>query len=91
MSSVTLRAVRDKLTTLLQRLEKASVRLYGASVLLIYEGNMADARIIDFAHSHVELAEAGRDEGACFGVKNLLGMIEALLEERAIEEGRHVQ
>ncbi|KND01030.1 uncharacterized protein SPPG_04123 [Spizellomyces punctatus DAOM BR117] len=78
--TATLTALREKLTILLHRLETARVRLYGASILLIYEGSDVDARIIDFAHSHVESEQAGPDEGAVFGVRNLLQSIEKLLQ-----------
>ncbi|KAI8999536.1 hypothetical protein BC832DRAFT_216660 [Gaertneriomyces semiglobifer] len=76
----TLRAVAAKLSALIETFQAASVRVYGASALLVYEGDQAEIRIIDFAHSHVEPMENGPDSGALFGLRNLLNIIQNLLE-----------
>ncbi|KAJ3024221.1 hypothetical protein HKX48_004494 [Thoreauomyces humboldtii] len=81
----TLRSTLDRLSAVLVALETACVRLYGASLLVVYdEDGAADCRVIDFAHSHVVDVVEGPDAGALFGVRNLVAILEALIEESAL-------
>ncbi|KAI8816075.1 uncharacterized protein EV422DRAFT_547247 [Fimicolochytrium jonesii] len=75
--------VAAALRAVLAVLEKACVRLYGASLLVVYgDDDEVDVKIIDFAHSHVEEETEGPDEGAVFGVKYLIRILEELADDR---------
>lgn len=59
---------------------------YSSSLLFVYEGDevvsspvVADVRMIDFAHTQRCVGE--RDDGYMFGLSNLIGLIESLLED----------
>ncbi|KAJ3226623.1 hypothetical protein HK099_004503 [Clydaea vesicula] len=81
---------KSKISNLIEVLKVEEYRLYSSSVLLIYDGNFAftevkertefltDVKLIDFAHSHFCRGE-GPDEGAVFGLKNLLDIIESYI------------
>ncbi|CAH1764799.1 2158_t:CDS:2 [Entrophospora sp. SA101] len=95
--------IRD-LEELYKALENTELRLYGASLFLVYEGDpdaleealskekenlekisskyidVTDLKIIDFAHSHFR-KNVGKDEGCLFGIRNLLGYLDQLLQE----------
>ncbi|KAI8919435.1 hypothetical protein DFJ77DRAFT_278157 [Powellomyces hirtus] len=93
ISASALRAVHVKLVTIRVALQQACVRLYGGSVLIVYQDEdsvnktaMADVRLIDFAHSHVAAESEGPDEGVLFGVNNLIRMIEDLIAEAEREQ-----
>ncbi len=79
----------DQLGAIKQAISQSTVRLYGASVLLVFDGQFAfqphpqvsppcRARLIDFAHSGFE--SVGSDEGALFGLGNLMDYTRALVQ-----------
>lgn len=62
-------------------------RFYSSSLLLLYEGDpalrtehVADAKLIDFAHTR-HLPDPGPDEGLLFGVENLLSYLQRALDQ----------
>ncbi|KAI8586625.1 inositol polyphosphate multikinase [Geranomyces variabilis] len=86
-----IRALHAELRRVYDVLKSAGVRLWGASLLVVYEwadgaeSGRVDVKIIDFAHSVVVDAGEGGDEGALFGVGNLLTMVGDLLEGHSSE------
>ncbi|OQR90263.1 hypothetical protein ACHHYP_05677 [Achlya hypogyna] len=77
----------DAVNALLQRLHElkdvisatVGIRFWGASLLLVYEGDMrdrperaTDVRLIDFAHCHQDPALTSSDEGLLLGLTNLI-------------------
>ncbi|KAJ3150119.1 inositol hexakisphosphate kinase 3 [Geranomyces michiganensis] len=81
-----IRALHGELKRLYEVLKSTAVRLWGASLLVVYEWadgaetGRVDVKVIDFAHSVVMDVEEGGDEGALFGVKNLLTMVGQLVD-----------
>ncbi|KAJ1558222.1 hypothetical protein HK096_002885 [Nowakowskiella sp. JEL0078] len=79
-----LRKVVLKLTELIGVIRSCSVRLYSASLLIVYEGEDLEEddrpimKLIDFAHSHFEEEGAGSDEGAILGLNNLLEILQQI-------------
>ena len=76
------------LTSLSDAIKASPVRLYGASVLLVYNGNSASTStndqlinvfLLDFAHS--SFVDNVFDQGALFGVQNLIRLFEKAKSE----------
>ncbi|KAJ3280428.1 hypothetical protein HK104_000669, partial [Borealophlyctis nickersoniae] len=86
----TITQIRDRITRLCDILKTHECRLYASSVLLIYEGGVdstrVDVRLIDFAHAQLEDG-AGVDEGAIFGLNNMIGILDGLVDEREGTKG----
>jgi len=77
----------NRLRTLYCILEQEeNYRLYSTSLLFVWEGDeeyeksLKDLRLIDFAHSYLDQHE-GQDEGALFGIRNLIALLEDLLQK----------
>ncbi|KAJ3185157.1 hypothetical protein HDU87_002724 [Geranomyces variabilis] len=91
-----IRALHAELHRVYDVLKSAAVRLWGASLLVVYEwadgaeSGRVDVKIIDFAHSVVVDAEEGGDEGAVFGVGNLLTIVGDLLEGHNTENANGI-
>ncbi|KAJ2763697.1 hypothetical protein IWQ56_002822 [Coemansia nantahalensis] len=78
---------------LLAAVEEAEVRMYGSSLLFVYDasrarseqvlagggGGLLDLRMIDFAHSHW-LPGRGRDDNYIDGLRNVLRLLRSLLD-----------
>ncbi|KAI9103764.1 hypothetical protein DFS34DRAFT_645817 [Phlyctochytrium arcticum] len=78
-----LESLREKLILIRDTLKRSPVRLYAASVLIIYAQTAAEkyevhAKLIDFAHSHIE---DGPDEGAVLGLTNLVTYLDDIIAE----------
>lgn len=70
--------------------EMYGARFWGASLLLIYEGDTSvdsrvDVRIIDFAHFYEEEEERTVDAGILKGLRNLISILKRI-DNRAEKE-----
>lgn len=68
------------------------VRFWGASLLLIFEGDLrnftrhrVDVRLIDFAHCQVSDEIATPDEGLLLGLNNMATFFSIILARRSVD------
>ncbi|KAH6601426.1 hypothetical protein BASA50_001616 [Batrachochytrium salamandrivorans] len=101
--------LRNQLKELRKSLACCPVRIYGASLLLVYEGSLSNTntsadpvscinhdsplhsrslpiqvRLIDFAHSSFVDPSEGPDQGALFGIDNMIRILGDIVDTHEI-------
>eukprot|EP00842_Homolaphlyctis_polyrhiza_P006518 jgi/Hompol1/6868/HPOL_004182-RA len=83
-----IQSIRSKLSELHALMQTLPVRIYGGSVLIIYEGDPSsdqdpriEVRLIDFANADFVDPEMGPDTGLLLGLANLIHLFDTMLAE----------